>query len=187
MDYLIPLSISGVLLLIGFAAGTIAEKRHFARLEKREASTGNLVRTQSKMFLAPTAGSKPPMILCSEAVIASDYFKNFLAGIRKFFGGEMGSYHSLMERARRETLAKLLEQAQAHGYNAVCNVRLEPADVGGNSRKKASAMVCIIGTATAYDSDLAQSLETTANQQSPQPEAPTIPPAMDRDTIPPKA
>lgn len=171
IGYLIGFAISGVLLIIGFAAGTISEKRHYARLREREANTGNLVRTQSKMFLAPTVGGKPPMILCSEAVIASDYFKNFLANVRKFFGGEMGSYHSLMERARRETLTKLLEQAQRNGYSAICNVRLEPADVGGNSRKKASAMVCIIGTATAYDSDLVTQMAVAANQpESPAPD-----------------
>jgi len=53
-------------------------------------------------------------------------------------------------------LAKLIEQARGMGYNAVCNVRLEPADVSGaiTNPKKKSVMVCIIATATAYDSDV---------------------------------
>ena len=32
IGYLIGFAISGVLLIIGFAAGTISEKRHYARL-----------------------------------------------------------------------------------------------------------------------------------------------------------
>jgi uncharacterized protein YbjQ (UPF0145 family) len=144
------------LLILGFTVGTILEKRHFGRLDDREAVNRMTLQTQSKIFLSPTAGGKTPTMIHSETVVASDYFKNFLSGFRKFFGGEMKSYHSLMERARRETLAKLIEQAREMGYNAVCNVRLEPADVSGaiHNPKKKSVMVCIIATATAYDSDV---------------------------------
>ena len=157
MEILIALLFTGALLILGFTAGTFAEKRHFKRLDGREEINRLMLHTQSKLYLSPTAGGKTPSMIYSETVVASDYFKNFLSGFRKFFGGEMKSYHSLMERARRETLAKLIEQAREMGYNAVCNVRLEPADISGavtNPRKKKSVMVCIIATATAYDSDV---------------------------------
>ena len=154
IELIIGIGLTMVLLIIGFTAGTIAEQRHFKRLERRERATNHIVRTNSKSFLAPRRNAPEPMILCAETVVASDYFKNFLAAFRKFFGGELGSYNSLMDRARRETLTKLIEQANAGGYNAVCNVRLEPSDVGGNLGKKGAAMVCIIGTATAYHSDI---------------------------------
>ncbi len=156
MGILIGLAITGFLLILGFTVGTILEKRHFGKLEGREAVNRLTLQTQSKIFLSPTAGGKTPTLIHSETVVASDYFKNFLSAFRKFFGGEMKSYHSLMERARRETLAKLIEQAREMGYNAVCNVRLEPADVSGavTNPKNKSVMVCIIATATAYDSDV---------------------------------
>ena len=157
MEILIALLFTGALLILGFTAGTFAEKRHFKRLDGREEINRLMLQTQSKLYLSPTAGGKTPSMIYSETVVASDYFKNFLSGFRKFFGGEVKSYHSLMERARRETLAKLIEQAREMGYNAVCNVRLEPADISGavtNPRKKKSVMVCIIATATAYDSDV---------------------------------
>lgn len=156
MGIIIALVFTGFLLILGFVAGTFAEKNHFKRLDEREATNRQMLQTQSKMFLSPTAGGKTPTMIHSETVVASDYFKNFLSGFRKFFGGEMKSYHSLMERARRESLAKLIEQARDMGYNAVCNVRLEPADVSGavTNPKKKSVMVCIIATATAYDSDV---------------------------------
>ena len=163
MGIIVALVFTGFLLILGFVAGTFAEKSHFKRLDEREAVNRQLLQTQSKLYLSPTAGGKTPTMIHSETVVASDYFKNFLSGFRKFFGGEMKSYHSLMERARRETLAKLIEQARQLGYNAVCNVRLEPADVSGavTNPKKKSVMVCIIATATAYQSDIVTAVEPT--------------------------
>ena len=145
-----------LLLSLGFTAGTIAEKRHFKNLDEREAINRATLQTQSKLYLQPKQGGKTPMLIHSETVVASDYFKNFLSGFRKFFGGEMKSYHSLMERGRRETVAKLIEQAKALGYNAVCNVRIEPADISGavTNPKNKSVMICVIATATAYETDV---------------------------------
>jgi uncharacterized protein YbjQ (UPF0145 family) len=152
VDLIIGLVVTLGLLALGFTAGTMAELRHFRQLDDREQATNDIIRTNSKNFLVPTNTSNlPPTLLCAETVIASDYFKNFLAAFRKFFGGEMRSYNSLMERARREALTRLIEQAKARGYNAICNVRLEPADIGGSlSNNKGAAMVCILGSATAY-------------------------------------
>ena len=154
MDLIIGLVVTFGLLALGFAAGTIAERRHFQQLDEREHAINDMIRTNSKHFLAPSqVNGLPPTMLCAEVVIASDYFKNFLAAFRKFFGGEMKSYNSLMDRARREALTKLIEQAKVRGYNAICNVRLEPADIGGSlSNNKGTAMVCILGSATAYTS-----------------------------------
>lgn len=159
MGIIVALLITGFLLILGFVAGTFAEKSHFKKLDARESVNRQMLQTQSKIFLSPRPGGKTPTMIHSETVVASDYFKNFLSGFRKFFGGEMKSYYTLMERARRETLAKLIEQAREMGYNAVCNVRLEPADVSGavTNPKKKSVMVCIIATATAYESDVVTS------------------------------
>jgi len=163
---LIALAFTAVLLTVGFVAGTIAEKRHFSSLDKREAVNRAMLQTQSKLFLDPKPGGKAPTMLHSETVVSSDYFKTFLAGFRKLFGGEMKSYNTLMERGRRETLAKLIEQARAMGYNAVCNVRLEPADIAGGvtNPKNKMVMICVIATATAYDTNIV----TSAPPASPQ-------------------
>jgi uncharacterized protein YbjQ (UPF0145 family) len=83
----------------------------------------------------------------------------------------MKSYHSLMDRARRETTVRLLESAREMGYNAICNLRMEPADIGGNIGKKGSVMVCIVGSATAYHSGI-------QIQYSTPPVAPTKPAAI---------
>ncbi len=161
IGYVISILVTMALLTLGFVAGTVAERRHFRRIEEYETQLAPVVRTNSRVFLTPRPGAKPPTLVCAEMVVASDYFKNFLAAFRKFFGGEMKSYHSLMDRARRETVVRLLEEAQAQGYNAICNVRLEPADVGGStSNSRGAIMVCILGSATAYHSDIAVQFPT---------------------------
>ena len=85
-----------------------------------------------------------------EAVIATDYLKTFLARIRNILGGEVKSYRSLMLRARREAILRMLEQARQQGYDAVCNVRLNTADIGGMATRRRAAMVEIFATGTAY-------------------------------------
>ena len=49
-----------------------------------------------------------------------------------------------------EALQRIVEQAQKYGFNAICNVRYETADVGGNSQTRRVATVAILASATAY-------------------------------------
>lgn len=151
---MVELVIVLILLAGGYTFGTLAERKHLARLNSREAANGSFLVTQLKSFPAHASGSTSPQIVLAETVVASDYFKTFLASLRRLFGGEVRSFHSLLERARRETTQRLVEQAQELGYNAICNLRLETADVAGStaSRKRA-AMVAILGSATAYHYD----------------------------------
>ena len=72
---------------------------------------------------------------------------------RNFFGGEMKAYVKLIERARREALLRVVEQARQMGYNAICNLRLQTADIGGSRR---FPMGSIMASATAYHSSLAK-------------------------------
>jgi len=139
------------LLILGWSAGSLAERRHFAQLAEREKNNGAFLITQLKSFPASTESDLTPKLLVAETVVATDYFKSFLAGLRRLFGGEVRSFHSLLSRARRESTQRVVEQARELGYNAICNLRIETADVGGSSASnKKAAMVAIIASATAY-------------------------------------
>ncbi|QDS99794.1 YbjQ family protein [Adhaeretor mobilis] len=141
------------LILVGWIFGRTAERRHYARLQGRESANGSFLVTTLKSFPAATAGTTPGMVV-AETVVATDYLKSFLANIRRLFGGEVRSYHSLLGRARREATQQLVEQAQALGHNAICNVRIQTADVGGSTAsKKGAAMVAVLASATAYTYD----------------------------------
>ncbi len=137
-------------LAMGYGFGTFAERRHFRRLDERESSNGGFLITQLKSFPNSAPGSIAPQMIVGEAVIASDYFKTFLAGLRGMFGGEVRSYHSLLARARREATQRIVDQAKELGYDAICNLRVETADIGGSSGRKKAAMVAILASATAY-------------------------------------
>ncbi|MEM7456564.1 MAG: heavy metal-binding domain-containing protein [Planctomycetota bacterium] len=168
MGLIIPLVITGILLALGLIVGQMAEKKHFSSLDAREEANRGIVQTQVGSFLVPASQRGQPSLVCSECVIASDYFKNFLSGFRKFFGGEMKSYNTLIERARREAIMRLVEQAHGYGYNAICNVRVEPVDITGNIAKKAAATVCVVASATAYHSDIqVQGLQSTTPPAPP--------------------
>jgi uncharacterized protein YbjQ (UPF0145 family) len=149
-ELIIQVSIVLFLLALGLIAGTIAERKHLANLTEREENNGPFLVTQLKSFPAYAPGSPDPQFVVAEAALSSDYFRTFIAKIRRLFGGEMKSFHALLQRARREATQRVIEQAQALGYNAICNLRLDSADIGGNSKRQGAAMVCIIASATAY-------------------------------------
>ncbi len=139
-----------ILISFGLVVGQIQERRHFNSLRLREQLTADMFVTQLKRFPHAVASPSPPSLVIGEVVIATDYLKSFQAKIRKIFGGRLGSYQTLLDRARREALLRVIEQAQDQGYNAVCNVRLETADLGGNTSRRRVAMVGMLVSGTAY-------------------------------------
>ncbi len=141
------------LLLLGLIVGGQRERHHFAQLDRRERGMQDILVTQVKTFPHHQAGERPPMMVIGEAVIATDYLKSFLASLRNFFGGEVRSYQTLMSRARREALLRAMAEARRAGFNALCNVRYQTADVGGSNAGRKVAMAAIIAVATAYHAE----------------------------------
>jgi uncharacterized protein YbjQ (UPF0145 family) len=81
-------------------------------------------------------------------VISVDYFKRFLAALRNLFGGRVTSYESLLDRARRESLLRMKEQAAALGAAMVFNVKYETASISkGRGNSIGSIEVLAYGTA----------------------------------------
>jgi len=143
MQIIIPLS----LLLVCFLIGKGIELHHFKKLAEREQRLSGIIVTNLKT-IPPQYDNAQPILVMGSAVIATDYFKVFAAGLRKFFGGEMKSYVTLMERARREAMVRMLEQAAGQGASAVWNIRYETSTTHGQHRKKPGGVeVLAYGTA----------------------------------------
>lgn len=53
----------------------------------------------------------------------------FIAGIEGMFGGEVTSYSSEAEKARRESMDRLVENARSIGANAVVRTDFETSDI----------------------------------------------------------
>lgn len=138
------------LLALGLFVGRHTERRHFRNIEQRERQMSDMLVTQLKSFPATAPGDPPACLVVAEVVIATDYLKSFLAKLRNIFGGEVKSYRSLLVRARSEATLRMQEQASRQGYNAICNVRFQMADIGGNSTTRKVATVAIIASGTAY-------------------------------------
>lgn len=155
IELVIGLAIFVGLLAMGLFIGGYNERQHLESMRQREVAVGDLLVTQIKSYPASAPGAATPTLLVSEVVISSDYLKTFLAGLRNIFGGEVKSFQTMLERSRAEALLRLKEQAVAQGYNALCNVRLETADLGGreSSQKNRIVMAPIIASATAYQAE----------------------------------
>ena len=138
------------LIFIGLFAGRITEYRHLRSLARRERELAHMLLTDLKTFPPATDPSRHASMVVGEVCIATDYLKTFLAGLRKIIGGELRSYESLMSRARREAMLRMMSQAVELGHNAVNNVRLYSTDIGGGTRRKGSAMVEMFAVGTAY-------------------------------------
>ena len=55
--------------------------------------------------------------------------KDFLAGLKNIFGGELGAYTELLAESRQEATDRMVQQAQSMGANAIVNVRYSTSSV----------------------------------------------------------
>ena len=55
--------------------------------------------------------------------------KDIMAGIKNIFGGELTAYTELLHESRDEAIARMKEQAQATGANAILNVRFSTSSI----------------------------------------------------------
>jgi len=151
MEFIIQVAIGATLLLFGLFAGKIAEKKHLKSLDTREAAllTGFLI---SDLRTCPGAVAPGAVLVTGESVISSDYFKTFVSTLKKIIGGELTTLQTLMTRARREAILRMVESARRQGFDAVCNVRLDTADIGGSgvSAEKVLTMATVLASGTAY-------------------------------------
>ena len=84
-------------------------------------------------------------IVAGEAVMGTNVFRDFFAGIRDVVGGRSGSYEKELKKAKEVALEEMIEQAQELGADAVIAVDLDYEHLG--SEGKSMLMVCANGTA----------------------------------------
>lgn len=123
------------LLVLGFTIGGWTERRHFRSLDRREREMGDIGIVNLKTVTNPET-VRTATLVTGDAVIATDYFKGFAAGLRNLVGGELKSYQTLMQRARREATLRMLSQARELGAAEVWNVRYETSNIRSSSTQK---------------------------------------------------
>lgn len=55
--------------------------------------------------------------------------RDIMAGFKNIFGGELKGYTELLTEAREEAVARMIQQAEAIGANAVINVRFSTSSI----------------------------------------------------------
>jgi uncharacterized protein YbjQ (UPF0145 family) len=116
-----------ILMLLGYGFGRLAEKNHYTRIIQRERRLRKLPAVSSKKL--PKMTNMENALVAGNVVISIDYFKHFLASLRNFFGGRVTAYESLLDRARREAILRMKEQAHAMGGKVIFNVKLETSSI----------------------------------------------------------
>jgi uncharacterized protein YbjQ (UPF0145 family) len=152
MELLIQVGFVLFFILLGLFAGRFAEKRHLANLAQRESGVSNFTIHDVRAYLPAADPTRVSTLVSGEAVISSDYFKTFVAKLKGFIGGELKTLQTLMDRARREAVLRMIEDARAKGFDSICNVRIEGFDIAGASvqKKGGVVLVAVLASGTAY-------------------------------------
>ncbi len=144
---MIDLIIFLTLLITGYLFGQYFERKHYRSILKRESDTLQLPLLTLKTVPEDIKRCNAELV-AGNVVISVDYFKRFLAGLRAIVGGRVKSYESLVDRARREAILRMKEQAIDKGAVVVTNVRIETSSISKGRRKTIGSIeVLAYGTA----------------------------------------
>lgn len=115
------------LLFIGYTFGSIREKKHYKSLEVRELKFNHIPVVTGKKFVNTTEEIASSKLATGTVVIAQDYFKSMVSGLKNIFGGNIHVYETLLDRGRREALLRLIESAPKS--DIFVNLRFETSQI----------------------------------------------------------
>lgn len=139
----IELLIFVAVIAIGYFNGRRIERRHLAELKQREAAAADVLVFATR-YPPPGDAALDPVLLSGGVVIAADAFKMFASGLRKFVGGRFNAFEMLVQRARREAMLRLKEEARAKGCRMVFNLRVETTMVVNGAHGGSSAVEALV-------------------------------------------
>lgn len=144
---MLELGILLTLLVLGYGFGSYREKQHYASIVEREAQFADILIFESR-YPDDMGRRRGGELVQGNVVISSDYFKLFVAGLRKLVGGRLRSFETLLDRGRREAVLRMKEQAAAMGANQIFNVKFETSSISkGEQNTLGSIEVLAYGTA----------------------------------------
>jgi uncharacterized protein YbjQ (UPF0145 family) len=83
-------------------------------------------------------------VVCGEAVIGANFFKDFFAGIRDVIGGRASGYEKTLSKAREAAIDDMKEAADELGANAIVGIDIDYEVLGETN---GMLMVTVSGTA----------------------------------------
>ncbi len=144
---MLDLVVFATLLVLGYGFGRFAEQRHFKSIILREKQYQQIMAFSAR-FPPTDIGPVDSTLVGGNVVISVDYFKRVVAGLRALVGGRITTYESLLERARREAILRMKEEAKVKGARMIINVKLETSSISkGRQQQVGSVEVYAYGTA----------------------------------------
>lgn len=145
---MIEITIFLILLTSGYVIGQGVEKKHYRSIIQREGRLRDLPVIASKKLPDGQFDAYDCALISGSVVISVDYFKRFVAGLRMLVGGRMTSYETLLDRARREAILRLKQQAKELDAEIIFNVKMETSSIY-KGRGNSIGSVEVIAYATA--------------------------------------
>jgi len=149
LELFINFGVPLLILMLAYFIGTYLEKRHFQSIRERENDAKDFPVVSFDTMPDDWKAGRSDLVTGS-VVVSLDYFKRVIAGLRGLIGGRIKTYEPLLERARREAVLRMIEDARSQGYDAIFNVRLETSRLANAARDgKGTAGVEMLAYGTA--------------------------------------
>lgn len=141
---MIDLIILVVALLVTYVTGTQIEKKHFRSVIQREQALLSLPFTSENYTAFEGQPVADVELVSGSCVVAADFFKVWVSGIKSIFGGKLTTYESLLDRARREAVIRM--KSKAGNADMVVQMRLEMSEI-----EQGAVEIVAYGTAVYLD------------------------------------
>lgn len=166
VELVITLGIPVLLILVGRFVGASLERNHYKDIEDREARFQDQPALSTK-WSNTRAAVRSAELAVGSVVVSVDYFKRFLSGFRMIVGGEIRSYASLIERARREAVLRMKESKP--DADAYINTRLETSTIASTSGDKGLGTIEVLayGTAVVFEANPVAAASQVDNDRLP--------------------
>ena len=69
-------------------------------------------------------------VVTGETIIGANVFRDFMAGVKDFFGGRSSAYEEVLQKAKDTALEEMARSAESLGANAVIGIDLDYETVG---------------------------------------------------------
>ena len=164
MEAYLDIIIFFVLLALGYVFGQSIEKRHYLSIIKRESQLRSIPVIASKILPDEFTPCQTQLV-SGNVVISVDFFKKFVAGLRSIIGGRMASYESLIDRARREAILRMKQEAKSLNADYVFNIKMETSSISkGAENSIGSVEVLAYGTAVTIEKNAEKQTNTATER-----------------------
>ena len=137
------------LVVLGYVFGRFNEARHYKSIRNRERASRRMA-VHCNKTIDPALNVVRASLVTGSTAVSVDYFKRVAASLRNLFGGRVSAYETLLDRARREAVLRMKEEARKLGATMIVNVRIETSSISGaegNNQGVACVEVLASGTA----------------------------------------